>query len=296
MAGAGGTAAGGRDSGERGQNGDCRDRPEGGGASGTRGAREFVAGVRVGERRSGTVAEVSRQGLAVVLDGFPTHPLGFVGTLDLTWLPRATASDVRVGDRITAEVTSVDQGRGRVWLSKAATDSPELWAFLSSLRPGVPLSGRIASIERFGVFVALDEGPEHPLFPGVGFITYPELAWSPFDAATDVVRVDERVTCEFLQFDTTNGEARLSLRATRPDPFQAFADSARPGRVLRGRVTKLAPFGAFVRVADGVEGLLPHRDPTGTPTTPAVGDELTVVIAALDREHRRLHLGEVPRP
>jgi small subunit ribosomal protein S1 len=55
-------------------------------------------------------------------------------------------------------------------------EHPELWAFLASLAPGVTLSGTVAAIEPFGVFVALDDGPAHPLFPGVGFITYPELA------------------------------------------------------------------------------------------------------------------------
>ncbi|MGW4890822.1 S1 RNA-binding domain-containing protein [Kitasatospora sp. NPDC004240] len=138
-------------------------------------------------------------------------------------------------------------------------------AFLKSLTVGDRLSGTVASIERFGVFVALDEGPGHPTFPGVGFITIPELSWHRFEAPAGIVRVGQRVTCEFIHFDTTNGEARLSLRATRPDPFQAFADDTRVGRTLRGRVTHLVPFGAFVEVADGVEGLIHLRDLTSTP-------------------------------
>ena len=67
------------------------------------------------------------------------------------------------------------------------SESPELWAFLESLRYGETLTGTVAAIERFGVFVALDEGPEHPVFPGVGFVTVAELSWSHFDAVTDVV-------------------------------------------------------------------------------------------------------------
>lgn len=53
---------------------------------------------------------------------------------------------------------------------------PELNAFLESLTPGQHLTGLIASIEPFGVFVTLDDGPAHPTFPGVGFITYPDLS------------------------------------------------------------------------------------------------------------------------
>ncbi|MEU3604490.1 S1 RNA-binding domain-containing protein [Streptomyces sp. NPDC035033] len=67
------------------------------------------------------------------------------------------------------------------------SESPELRAFLGTLRPGDILSGTVAAIERFGVFVALDDGPAHPLFPGVGFVAVPELSWRHIDAPTDVV-------------------------------------------------------------------------------------------------------------
>ncbi|GAA2415176.1 S1 RNA-binding domain-containing protein [Streptomyces coeruleofuscus] len=100
-------------------------------------------------------------------------------------------------------------------------ENPELWTFLESLHCGEFLSGTVTVIERFGVFVALDDGPDHPVFPGVGFITVPELSWRRIGAASDAVQVGQRLSCEFLQFDTWNLEARLSLRATQPDPFQA---------------------------------------------------------------------------
>ncbi|MBD0670765.1 S1 RNA-binding domain-containing protein [Streptomyces sp. CBMA156] len=175
-----------------------------------------------------------------------------------------------------------------------ALRSPELEVFLASLNIGRPLSGTVAAIERYGVFVALDDGPDHPLFPGVGFITVPELSWRRIEAASDVVRVGQRVTCEFLQVDTWNLEARLSLRALRPDPFQAFADRSPVGQRLRGRVTGVVPFGVFVQVADGVEGLVRLRDlapAEGDPTDAVrIGDELPLLVAELDRERRRLLL------
>lgn len=163
----------------------------------------------------------------------------------------------------------------------------ELHDFLAGLRPGEPLSGTVAAIERFGVFVALDDGPEHPTLPGVGFISVPELSWRRFDDAADVVSVGQRVTCEFLQFDTWNTEARLSLRATQPDPFHTFAAGFVPERQMRGRVTKVVPFGVFVEVADGIEGLL-HRDLAPGPFE--VGDEVTVVVTEVDRARRRVGL------
>ncbi|KOV81564.1 hypothetical protein ADL03_28730 [Nocardia sp. NRRL S-836] len=157
-------------------------------------------------------------------------------------------------------------------------------AFLAALRPGELLPGTVAAVERFGVFVALDAGPAHPVFPGAGFVSAAELSWRPFDALTDVVQAGQRITCEFLQFDTWNLQARLSLKATLPDPFQTFTATAGP---VRGRVTKVVPFGVFVALADGLEGLLRHDD---APGPSEVGDEITVVITEVDRERRRIRL------
>ncbi|MFJ4841036.1 S1 RNA-binding domain-containing protein [Streptomyces sp. NPDC088746] len=265
-----------------------------GGASDEEFFRKFLAAIQVGDVYSGIVAEVSRRGVSVILDGFTARPLGFVGSLDLSWV-RFSAAAVEVGHRITAEVTAVDLEQGRAWMSTAATENPGLWAFLKSLRAGELLSGQIGAIERFGVFVALDNGPDHPVFPGVGFITIPELSWRRFETASDVVQVGQRVSCEFLQFDTTNGEARLSLRATQPDPFQTFAEATTVGQTLRGQVTKLAPFGVFVQVTDDIEGLVHLQELTWPPVEAPeavvqVGDEITVVVTEIDRDRRRLAL------
>ncbi|MGW1894721.1 S1 RNA-binding domain-containing protein [Streptomyces sp. NPDC002004] len=112
------------------------------------------------------------------------------------------------------------------------------------------------------MFVALDDGPDHPTPPGAGFITIPELSWRRIDAPTDVVEVGQRVSCEFLHFDTHNAEARLSLCAPQPDPFRAFADSTVAGQAPRGTVVRAFPFGVFVDIADGVVGLIPFKEAT----------------------------------
>ncbi|MFB7945359.1 S1 RNA-binding domain-containing protein [Kitasatospora phosalacinea] len=175
------------------------------------------------------------------------------------------------------------------------SESPDLWAFLESLHRGEILSGTVAAIERFGVFVSLDDGPGHPLFPGVGFITLPELSWQPVESATDVVAVGQRVSCGFLQFDTHNAEARLSLRALSPDPFRPFADGTMTGRTLRGTVVRVLPFGACVTVGDGVVGLVPFRElqgrpAAGLPVSFRVGDETPVLVTDVDPSGRRVFL------
>ncbi|MFI0424761.1 S1 RNA-binding domain-containing protein [Spongiactinospora sp. 9N601] len=133
------------------------------------------------------------------------------------------------------------------------------------------------------------------VYPGVGFITVPELSWQYFDEVSEVVEIGQRVTCSVLCCDTAQGEARISLRALQPDPFQEFADAAREGHEFCGTVTKLVPFGAFVRIMEGIEGLVPLDELVSMPVeTPEqvvqIGDRVKVTIISLDRDARRLLL------
>ncbi|WP_090768781.1 S1 RNA-binding domain-containing protein [Nonomuraea maritima] len=255
---------------------------------------QILSTVRIGDLVSGTITEVGRLGASVKLDGRLGQVPADIGPLDVSWCRRPDEA-VQAGRRVIAEVIAVDPDQARIRLSMAATENPELWTFLKGLRPGEVLSGVVADVQPFGVFVALDDGPPHPVHPGVGFVTVPELSWRRFDDVSEVVKVGQRVICSVLCFDTTNGEARLSLRALEPDPFQGFAETAREGQQLTGTVTELVPFGAFVRVAEDVEGLV-HLDDLGpTPVeTPdqvvQVGDRIKVAIIGLDRSRRRLFL------
>ncbi len=104
------------------------------------------------------------------------------------------------------------------------------------------------------MFVALDDGPPHPVFPGVGFIPVPHLSWQRIETITDVVQVGERITCSFICPDDHHGEATLSLRDLRPDPWEEFLAGHVDGRSYQGTVTTVVPFGVFVRIADGIEG------------------------------------------
>ncbi|MCX2951902.1 S1 RNA-binding domain-containing protein [Lentzea sp. NEAU-D7] len=102
------------------------------------------------------------------------------------------------------------------WL-EMVREHPELHAFLSGLRPGEVLSGTVAAVENFGVFVRLDDGPAHPSYPGAGFVTIPDLSWRHVGDPSDVVAVGQRVSGAFLEYDTWQMEARMSLRALKPD-------------------------------------------------------------------------------
>ena len=151
---------------------------------------------------------------------------------------------------------------------------------------GVPDSCS-SSIVNFGAFVDLG---------GVdGLVHVSELSWKHIDHPSEVVEVGNEVTVEVLDVDFDRERVSLSLKATQEDPWQAFARTHAIGQVVPGKVTKLVPFGAFVRVEDGIEGLvhiseLAQRHVEVPEQVAKVGDEVFVKVIDIDLERRRISL------
>jgi small subunit ribosomal protein S1 len=122
-----------------------------------------------------------------------------------------------------------------------------------------------------------------------------ELSWKHVDHPGSVVAVGDEVQVQVLDVDLSRERISLSLKATQQDPWQEFASNHRVGELVYGRVTKLVPFGAFVQVGDGIEGLVHisemsahHVDLPEQVVTP--GEELWVKIIDLDLQRRRISL------
>ncbi|WP_241002826.1 S1 RNA-binding domain-containing protein, partial [Streptomyces sp. CB01881] len=139
----------------------------------------------------------------------------------------------------------------------------------------------------FGAFVDLG---------GVdGLVHVSELSWKHIDHPSEVVEVGQEVTVEVLDVDMDRERVSLSLKATQEDPWQQFARTHQIGQVVPGKVTKLVPFGAFVRVDEGIEGLvhiseLAERHVEIPEQVVQVGDEIFVKVIDIDLERRRISL------
>ncbi|MFF4779583.1 S1 RNA-binding domain-containing protein [Microtetraspora fusca] len=155
--------------------------------------------------------------------------------------------------------------------------------FLRTLEPGQVRRGVVTSIERFGVFVDLNGAD--------GLVRVPELAWRRFEDASEIVQVGQEVVVVVLHVDLERAQVSLSLKALQSDPWVEIART-RLGEVLTGPVTKVVPIGAFVAVADGVEGLIPISDFHGG-QLPVEGQNLTVRIREINLRHHRMKLGLV---
>jgi small subunit ribosomal protein S1 len=128
-----------------------------------------------------------------------------------------------------------------------------------------------------------------------GLIHVSELSWKHIDHPSQVVAVGDEVDVEVLDVDFSKERISLSLKATQSDPWQVFADSHAVDQLVYGRVTKMVPFGAFVQVGEGIEGLVhisemaAHHVESPDQVVSA-GEELWVKIIELDTARRRISL------
>ncbi|MFC9181022.1 S1 RNA-binding domain-containing protein [Streptomyces globisporus] len=188
---------------------------------------------------------------------------------------------------IPACAAEVSGALGRAGRISGPLRGGSLRAFLLGLRRGATHQGQVQSVHNFGVFVNLDGEPD----PCTGFIRIPELSWRWIDHPTDAVTAGQRVVGEIIGIHTRRGQVQLSLKALQEDPLLPFADQA--CLVTAGRVTKLIPFGAFVRIADGIAGLVHNTEFRDEPVEHpsqivSEGDEITVRIVEVDLVRRRL--------
>ena len=233
----------------------------------------------------GTVIEAVKGGLIV--------DIGLRGFLPASLVEMRRVRDLSpyIGQTIKAKILELDKNRNNVVLSRRQyleeTQSEVRETFLSQLKKGQIREGVVSSIVNFGAFVDLG---------GVdGLIHVSELSWKHIDHPSEVVKVGDKVTVEVLDVDLDRERISLSLKATQEDPWQAFARTHAIGQVVPGKVTKLVPFGAFVRVEDGIEGLvhiseLAQRHVELPDQVVKVGEEVFVKVIDIDLERRRISL------
>lgn len=234
---------------------------------------------------TGSVIEVVKGGLIV--------DIGLRGFLPASLIELRRVRDLTpyLGQEIEAKILELDKNRNNVVLSRRAlleqSQSETRSSFLTNLEKGQIRKGVVSSIVNFGAFVDLG---------GVdGLVHVSELSWKHIEHASEVVEVGQEVAVEVLEVDMDRERVSLSLKATQEDPWQVFARTHAIGQIAPGSVTKLVPFGAFVRVADGIEGLvhiseLSDKHIELAEQVVSSGQQVFVKIIDIDLERRRISL------
>lgn len=247
--------------------------------------RAIEAAQESGSPVTGNVIEVVKGGLII--------DLGIRGFLpaSLVDIRRVAELDHFMGQPIECKVIELNRSRNNVVLSRRAVLEEERkeqrQEILDRLQPGLVVEGVISNIVDFGAFVDLN---------GIdGLIHISELSWSHVNHPSELVSIGDTVQVKVLDIDRDRQRISLGLKQTQDDPWQRLVDTYNVGDELEGEVTKVVPFGAFVEILDGVEGLVHiselashHVENPREVVQP--GDKLRVKIIEIVSDRRRLSL------
>ena len=211
--------------------------------------------------------------------------------------PRDAAQEIAeklqpfVGRKLRLKILEVNRKANRLILSEKVALYEERREkrdeLFSSLQVGQRVTGTVRSIAPFGVFIDLG---------GIdGLVHKSELSWNKVNNPEAGYKVGEEVEAEVIDINHERGRISLSIRRLQPDPWHSTVADYRVGDIIDGTVTKLVNFGAFVRVRDGLEGLihiseLSHQRVAHPGDVVHEGQQLKLKIISLDSERHRLGL------
>ncbi len=220
---------------------------------------------------------------------------GFVPTSHLLNLPRLPDIEERlrvlsekIGQTLRLRIIEIDRDRGRLILSERAAQEDEralrIW---QSVRPGDILEGTVTRLESYGAFVDVG-GVE-------GLVHVSELSWSRVDHPSEVVQPGDKVRVYVLGLKPNQRKIALSLKRLMPDPWENVENRFHVGDIVDGTVTHVVHFGAFVRIAEGLEGLIHVSQLAGNAWARPYeilqeGDTVRVQVQEVDGKNRRLAL------
>jgi small subunit ribosomal protein S1 len=211
--------------------------------------------------------------------------------------PRDAAQEIAeklqpfVGRKLRLKILEVNRKANRLILSEKVALYEERREkrdeLFSSLQVGQKVSGTVRSIAPFGVFIDLG---------GIdGLVHKSELSWNKVNNPEAGYKVGDEVEAEVIDINHERGRISLSIRRLQPDPWHSTVADFKVGDIIDGTVTKLVNFGAFVRVRDGLEGLihiseLSHQRVAHPGDVVHEGQSLKLKIISLDSERHRLGL------
>jgi small subunit ribosomal protein S1 len=236
----------------------------------------------------GTVRSLAEYGAFVDIGGVD----GLLHVGDISW-SRITdpSAQLSVGDGLDLKVLKADKQTGKISLGLKQM-SPDPWDVASAtLKPGDKVTGEVTRLLDFGAFVEVMPGVE-------GLIHVSEMSWTKrIQHPSDVLKKGERVEAVVLKLDRSGPRLSLGLKQVLGNPWDTIRDRYPEGKIIEGKVVRLAKFGAFVEVEDGIEGLVHVSEFTSEKRIEhpsdvvKVGQSLRAMVLSADPETKRLKLG-----
>jgi small subunit ribosomal protein S1 len=249
---------------------------------------EALSALYEGAVVSGVVKNLTDYGAFVDLGGID----GLLHVSDLSYGNVAhPAAVVQVGDQVTAKVLKFDKEKERISLGIKQLH-PDPWTNIEARYPRQSrVVGRVVSVTDYGAFVELETGVE-------GLIHISEMTWSRrMKHPAKVVKAGDSVEAVVLEVKCKERRISLGIKQLEADPWTTVADRYSVGSVVEGRVRKLADFGAFIEIEEGIDGLVHISDLSWTAHVKhpselvKKGQIVQAVIMSIDAPNRRLSLG-----
>ena len=240
----------------------------------------------IGARVHGRVLSVTDYGAFVELEqGIE----GLVHVSEMTWSKRMKHPSklVKPGDDVETVILAVNPGDRRISLGmKQLLENP--WEHLGDKYPtGATVEGRVRNLTDFGAFIEIEDGID-------GLVHVSNLSWTKrVKHPSEVLKKGEKVRAVVLGVEPENRRLSLGIKQLQPDVWETFFAQHRVGDVVKGKVLRTAQFGAFVEIAEGVEGLCHVSEATdahGAPIKLEQGSEHEFKIIRMNQEEKKVAL------
>lgn len=249
---------------------------------------KLLDGLEEGQVIKGMVKNLTDYGAFIDLGGMD----GLLHVTDISWNRVKTPSEVlRLGQEVEVVVLKFDKETGKVSLGmKQLANDP--WKDVESRFPaGKKLTGKVSNITDYGCFVDLSDGIE-------GLVHMSEMDWTNKNIHPNkVVSVGQETEVVVLEVDEKKRRISLGMKQCAENPWNSFAEKHQKGEHLKGSIKSLTDFGIFIGLEGNIDGLVHLSDISwDEPGEQAIrkyqkGDELDVVILAVDPERERISLG-----
>ena len=249
---------------------------------------EFLDSVKIGDRVEGIVKNITDFGAFIDLQGMD----GLLHITDMSWGRINHPSEMlAIGQKVDVVILDVDKEKERVSLgSKQLQDNP--WEAIEAKFPiGMEVGGKVTKLVPYGAFVELEKGVE-------GLIHVSELSWTKrITRPSDVLSLDQEVKAVVLAISKEEQKISLGVRQLETNPWDEVEARYPIGSTIKGEIRNLTPYGAFVELEDGIDGMIHVSDLSWTrkinhpSEVVKKGEVVEACVLEIDKTNQRISLG-----
>ena len=242
----------------------------------------------IGRRLTGKVASVADYGAFIELEAGVE---GLVHVSEMTWSKRVKHPSklVNPGDTVDVEVLSIDPKARRISLGMKQVQSNPWQTLKERYQVGSRVNGRVRNLTDFGAFIEVEDGVD-------GLVHVSDISWSKrIKHPSEILKKGQEIEAIITSIDTENRRLSLSIKDLEPNAWERFITAHKPGDTVRGKIARLANFGAFVELDDDLEGLchiseLSDQRVDKPEDVVKLGQEMDFKILRIDPDNRKIGL------